>query len=221
MECCNGENPIPCKQCGRGSLGMHKVLMHAERSTGQEIEIKPLKELERIPLSPDIKLLITKKYQEGTDGQIKRNAPRRGIIYCCIILVCREKGMPFDPDSLRVSLNLLEKHINAAKKFLRSRLGKISTDVTIRDYLNHLFHLYEMKPSCMDEIMGIYDLCRKRSVLFNSSKISTLATGLVYNYLKRVLDEFDEDAFFEKSNVRRHTTTCVDQEIDKYIQIEN
>lgn len=171
-----------------------------------------LQELLPLRLPDETKLEISKLYTVAVGGKTKRNAPRRGIIYCCIIAICKKNDIIFDKTEYQNLLNIKLKDVNKATKEVESIINRhlaqrpnanrhlaqwpndaysqaVNGEVvnapltTIRDVLRSLLKILDIQNSCLDEILEIHDICKRTSPMFNSAKYETLAAGLVYYYL--------------------------------------
>lgn len=215
MDCgCNINSEEICPNCGSLSNYVY-VNNNYTNNTVKEVSI--LQELTTFKLSDNLKIDITSRYHEITAEKTKRNAPRRAMIYCCISEICKNKGIPFDKDEYRSVLNIKQRDINMALKDMKASVGVGNLSTSIRDVLKHLISSLNMKESCLGEIMEIHDKCKRNSPLFNSSKIETLAAGLVYYYLKTNLEDFNIESYFDNSKVSKDTILAVNDDIIKYL----
>ncbi len=161
-----------------------------------------LQELTPLRLPDEAKLEISKLYTVAVGGKTKRNAPRRGIIYCCIIAICKKNDIIFDKTEYQNILNIKLKDVNKATKEVESIINRHlaqeskagyaqmpNTELanapltTIRDVLRSLLKILDIQNSCLDEILEVHEICKRTSPMFNSAKYETLAAGLVYYYL--------------------------------------
>jgi len=233
-------------------------------SLGKTKDLAVLPEIIHFRLPDDAKSEISKLYTVVVEGKIKRNAPRRGIIYCCVVAICKKKDLVFDKTEIQNSLNLKLKDINKATKDVESKINRYlnpqsnaiivnidssnsfnnnSNNIThnntdsidpsnlpligIRDVLRSLIHQLDLQESCLNDILTIYEVCKKVSPLFNSAKYETLAAGLLYYYIseqgKILIDRgladntfFNEEYYFEVSKVSKDSILAVSADVTKY-----
>lgn len=217
MNCCNESDDHICQVCGN----INENNVEDKRNLSVPLkEISVLSELDKIKITDEAKIAVTKLYQRATNGKIRRNAPRRATIYCCLIHVCKTNRIIFDPDEYRKLLNIKKKDINNIAKTITCNLPDINISVKIEDLLKCLMAEYNIKDDCFDDLMFIYDKCNKQSMIFNSSKMNTLAVGLIYYYLITYLEDFDKEEYFKESKVSKPTIIKVYDEIQKYMEME-
>jgi len=214
MDCgCNHtESPI-CSNCGRYNNLPQHTFIHLGVEGGRMGELQILPELEGFKYTEEVKAEITMMFQEVTQGLTKRNKPRRAIIFCCIVNVCKKHGVVFDQNALKAKLEITDRNINTAMKDVTLLIGKASSAITIEDVIKTIMKAFDLRRELFDAIMAIYHNCKRISVLFNSAKPETVAAGLVYYYLMRHLEDFDQEGYFEKSNVSKDTIIAVYEEI--------
>lgn len=214
MNCeCNNAGSAICPNCGRYNNGPQHTFIHLGVDTGKMGELQLLPELEDFKYSEEVKAEITMLFQEATRGSTKRNKPRRAIIFCCIVTVCKKHGVVFDQNSLKSKLEVSDRNINTAMKEVGNLIGKASSAITIEDVVRTIIRTFDLRIDLFDSIMAVYHNCKRVSVLFNSAKPETVATGLVYYYLMRHLQDFDQENYFNKSNVSKDTIILVYEDI--------
>lgn len=217
MNCdCNSNISGECPHCG--SLNYSNNIYNYK----DDIQIRTrdnitLPELETFNFPLEIKTEITSLYGKIAKGKIKRGAPRRGYIYCCIVGVCKQRGIAFDKTQIQNALDLKQHDINKAIKEVEILIGRMIS-LNIVDVLKSIITQLGVKDECLNEIVEIYEKCKKLSARFNSSRTETLANALVYYYLKRNLQDFNEDFFFEKSKISKETILDINLEIENSLQ---
>jgi|SRR5579885_3658914 len=216
MDCgCNINKAEICPNCGSPSNYLY--LGNRETFTDKLKEVTILPEILHFQLTDDAKIEITDLYQKVTKGKVKRNAPRRALIYCCILEICKTRGMIFNKGDFQQLLNIRQRDINTALKEMKESMGISNLNISIRDVLRYLMNNLNIKDSCLEDIMNIYEKCKRHSQLFNSSKTETLAAGLLYYYLDNNLEGFNRDGYFDISKVSKDTILLVNDDITKYI----
>lgn len=191
----------------------------SESSRFKDVTILP--ELNTFQMTNELKMEITVLYNSLTDGKTKKMGKRRGAIYCCVISACKTRGIPFDKSVIQKNLGLTQKQVNSAVKQYDGFFGSGKVSVTIQELLLPLFESIGIQSSCMGEVLEIYELCMKKSPLFNSSKPESIAAGLVYFYLKTQLKDFNQDALFNLLKIGKDTILNIFHEIEKYVIVKS
>lgn len=219
MQCeCNPDKMPICSICGTHSSMAGRTLVQLGSDRPEKYkEVQILPELSDFQYTDEIKLKITHLYQKATNGKTKRNSPRRAIIFCCIISVCKDNRLIFDSTELKQKLDLKDKDINKIMKEIEPMIGHVNIQITMDDVIRSIMKTFDIQESCLADIISIYNHCKKVSQLFNSSKMETLAAGLVHYYLSTTLEEFNHDVYFEKSRVSKDTILLVSGEVEKYV----
>jgi hypothetical protein len=213
MECdCNPNQLDICPNCGR-HLNEFKL---KDKLMLKSKDITILPELIGFPYTDDFKLKITKLYSKVSAGKTRRNAPRRAIIYYCIVSQCKIAGIIFDSNNLKHKLNIKDKDINKITKEIEPIISDF--EITIDDLLNKIIKVFDINDKCLPEMIQIYKRCRRVSPLFNSAKMETLAYGIVYYYLTINLEEFMEDVYFTKAVISKDTILKVFNDISSIIK---
>ena len=210
---CNHDLDQICPNCGSHNT----QLAHAQKvEKGKETQILP--ELAKFAYTDDVKLEMSLLYQKATNNKTKRNAPRRAIIYCCVMSVCKDRGLVFDVDDLKLKLDIKDKHINKVMKEIETVIGHSNLQVTMDDLLRSIMRIFDLRDDCLADMSSIYNRCKRASNMFNSSKIETLAYGIVYYYLLSHFKDFNQALYFEKSKVSRDTVLNISAEIQRVLQ---
>jgi len=217
---CNPERMHICPNCGayNFSNSANYIQLGTDNFQEKQKDVVVLSELSEFRYTDEVKIAMTLLYHKATQRKTKRNAPRRAIIFCCIVIICKERSLVFNPDEIQLALDLKTKDINKAIKDIEPIIGRINTSITIEDIIKAIMKTLNMRETCLDDIIAIYESCKKVSPLFNSSKIETLAYGLVYYYLVINLPEFNQDFYFEKSKIAKDTVLTISSEIQKYMK---
>jgi len=222
MECdCNSDRELICPHCGLHSTSY--IAAPVDQTVGKPTtrEYGILAELNDFKFSEEIKFEISQIYQKATGGKSKKSGPRRAIIYCCIIYVCKERKIIFDTNEYQKKLDLKKKEINKAMKLLDPIFGHQQVEITINDILLTLIKIFNMQESCLPELLMIYNNCSMKSHFFNGAKSETLAAGIVYYYLNKYLDGFNPEAYFRQSTVSKESILLVHAEIKAIIETKD
>jgi len=213
MDCCSDSNENICSRCGR--IKDENIIQLGEYKTNDSStkDIDILAELDKFKLTDDVKIAVTKLYQKAVNGKTRRNAPRRATIYCSLIAVCKEKKIIFDRDEFQRLLDIKNRDINKAAKSVKEIIKDIDITITIEDILRCLVKKSDMKESCLSILMDTYQRCNKTSKVFNSSKMETLAAGLVYNFLLNNFPNFNQESYFKNSKISKDTIINVHENI--------
>jgi len=212
---CNFRRDPVCLNCG---LPQYSELA-ARGSQSKTDEVSTLPELETFPYTNELKIDISRLYQQVTGGKTKRNAPRRAAIYCCIVIISKQQNLVFDSDELRGSLNLKERDINRAMKEIEPLVGvgQSCIRVALEDIFKTIIKTYDLNEEILSELVAIYDRCSRVSKLFISSRLETLAAGIVFYYLSAASESFDQDRYFQHSRISRDTIVSTAAEITRIL----
>lgn len=223
MECeCNFQQDDICPNCGQhASSGKRYIQLGRSltRSTSPKSPDAILPELSQLQLTDEIKIEISRLYAQVTVEKSRRNGPRKAIIYCCIIAVCKEHNLTFDSKSVQIAFDITQKQINSAMKHLGTKLNFRQLDVNIEDLLLAQMKLLNIQSGCLADIVEIYKMCLQHSPVFNSSKADTLAAGLLFYYLQKNLEGFNADAYFGLSKISKDSILLITSEIAKILQV--
>lgn len=209
---CNTTDLDVCPNCGTHSG--RKFEPHRIQEKTKDFQILP--EILDFQYSDDMKMRISMLYHQVTKGKVKRNAPRRAIIFWCIISVCKENKTIFAPAELKMKLDLKDQDTNKVSKEISGTLGNVQ--ISIEDYLRSIMQSIDMNQDCLDEMLRLYSVCKKASPKFNASKVETLAYGVVFYYLNKTYPNFDFDKkFYPISAVSKDAVQTISTEMDRVI----
>lgn len=196
----------PYEQTESYRADCYAISDHSENSN----RVTPVKntilpELEQFQMSLDVKSKISVLYKHVCQGKTRRNAIRRGLIYCCIIKICKDQHLAVDDKSLMNKLNIKVSDVNKAHTIMYSVLGEDAEELSITDLMIAKIKLLDYNPDIIDDLKIIYDRGVQKISKFNSSRDETLCETIIYYYLKGNLESFNEDDYFSKSNVSKDT----------------
>jgi hypothetical protein len=215
---CNPDYHAICPNCGLHSNRQLYSVAASEKA--KELHILP--DLALFPYNDETKMEITQLYSKATGGKIKRNAPRRAIIYCCIVAISKQREIVFDADDLRTKLDLKEKDINKIMKeiepVIKNHTSHANLQVTIEDVLKTIIKTFDLNEAILPEMVAIHGRCSRVSKLFISSRVETLAAGIAYYYLNSISSSFDQDRYFQQSKISRDTILAIAAEIQRIIE---
>ena len=209
---CNVRNAAVCPSCGQHNTAQ----LYSDSSLKHEKfkEQANLPELDSFKFSEGMKAEMTRVFYSATGDKTKRKAPRRAMIFLAISTVCKEKNIPFDKTQLMQTLSITDRHINTAIKEMAFVVPVAA--VSVADVIKDLMKLFDVKDEIFAMLMDTYEICRRTSILFNSSKPETIATGVLYYHLKTGLgDLFNEESYFNRIKVSKDSILAVDAEIKK------
>jgi hypothetical protein len=191
-----------CRNCGTIYRDAGKSYIQNTISSVSTIKpVKILPELEPFKYPDDIKIDVGDFYTTLCAGKVKRNGPRRALIYWSIITICKRNGITFDSNEIQNNLNIKQSEINKAVKALRDTGIDMNPQITFDDILQTEMDRFDIRSDKFEELKDIYTRCKRICPEFNSCKLETLASGTVYYYLKTNLEEFDDANYFLLSEV--------------------
>lgn len=213
---CNVSNSAICPSCG-----VHNAAQPYGNDDSRHDKFKEqalLPELQNFKFSEGMKADMTRIFYSATGNKTKRKAPRRAMIFLAIVSVHKSLNLPFDKNQLMKTLDITDRHINAAMKEMGSIMPVAPPSISVADVLKELMKLFDVKDELFQPMIDTYDVCRRTSIVFNSAKPETIASGLLYYHLKMGLGEvFNEEGYFNKVKVSRDGVQNIEVEILKIV----
>ena len=214
---CNTSGAAVCPSCG-----LHNNAQLYTDKTGHHDKFKEqanLPELETFKFSEGMKVEMTRVFYSATGNKTKRKAPRRAMIFLAIVTVCKSMNVPFDKTQLMKTLDITDRNINTSMKEMAFIVPVAPVSISVADVIKDLMKLFDVKEEIFPMLMDTYEVCRRTSILFNSAKPETIASGLLYYHLKLGLgDLFIEESYFNKVKVSKDGVVAIDADIKKIIQ---
>tara|TARA_R110002072_G_scaffold45565_5_gene126877 strand:- start:71156 stop:71830 length:675 start_codon:yes stop_codon:yes gene_type:complete len=201
---CNTSQDKICQQCGTHLESSGKTYINSQSYNNQSGSLKltkPLAELDSFMISEEVKLDITNFYHDACGSKVKRNAPRRALIYWSIIDICKRNDIIFDSKELQTKLNIKQSDINKAVKTLRGFDINTEPGIGVVDIMRLEIERFDIKTTALSPMKEIYDRCKRVCPEFNSCKLETLVSGILHYYLEKNLPGFNEVDFFSRSPV--------------------
>lgn len=177
-----------------------------------------LPELEQFQLNDNTKLKISDLFVKVCNGKVRRNAIRRGLIYCCIINVCKKEMLTIDDKQLMSRLSIKISDVNKAQVIMYSVLKEEAEEISVEDLIKTKLKILDYNPDIISDLLIIYKRGMQKMSKFNSSRDETVCEAVVYYYLKRNLDEFDETHYFSKSKVSKDTVLKLFKAMEEELQ---
>lgn len=203
------------------SCGQHNNAQLYTENTGKHDKFKEqanLPELEAFKFSEGMKAEMTRVFHSATGNKTKRKAPRRAMIFLAIVTVCKSMNIPFDKNQLMKTLDITDRHINTAMKEMAFIVTVAPVSISVADVIRDLMKLFDVKEEIFPMLIDTYEICRRTSILFNSAKPETIASGVLYYHLKLGLGElFVEEAYFNKVKVSKDGVFGIESEIKKIL----
>jgi hypothetical protein len=211
---CNYDDSPVCPSCGAHSDSSVHLYDNTPKGSLKLKEQPHLPELDRFKFSQGMKAEMTDIFYSATGHKTRRKAPRRAMIFLAIVHVCKASQVPFDKNDLMKSLDITDRHVNTAMKEMHIPPKAIS----VADVLKDLMAIFNVKDTLFETLLETYERCKRTSIIFNSAKPDTIASGLLYYHLKTGLgDVFNQDSYFAQTTVSRDSILAVYADISKVI----
>jgi transcription initiation factor TFIIIB Brf1 subunit/transcription initiation factor TFIIB len=222
MQCdCNPYASEVCPNCGSHNLASKdKFINIGSVDAGKMPVATILPELHNMRYSEDIKIEITNLYNLVTGQKVRKGAPRKALIFGCIVQICKRSNLTVDINQLRETLGVVERQVNAAYLELNKALGPAFLTTSVADTIRTVMKTYGIREEIFGQIYYIYEQCRKILLKFNSARPETIASSVVYYYLKENLQDFDPESFFAKEKTSRETILAINDEINKVLKAQ-
>lgn len=215
--CCQSATGKVCQICGqilRDNSWAVPQLKADELKSKTEI----LPELKALNICDAARVRATQLFREAVRNKTRRCAVRRGIIYSCLVVACKELDLVFHPDIFAKQLNVKRSNINAGNSTVTAALPNVSTSITVPDVLRSMMKLLGVDFKHYAELCAMYETYRPRIVKFRSCRPNTIASSILHYWLRNKLEDFDSAFFFEKCSVASDTVKQLDAEIAAHTQ---
>jgi len=235
-----------CKSCGETIFSFHQ-----DDSTFFDDASTPLtekkssrsirKELDLLKLADEVKDLANQYYMERVGDQTFRSDVRQEMKFICIFDAYRALKIEKDPQQvatllglkrkgmsrgiLRSSLLLLNKERKEGNKGKQDKVNTeadttaLATLALVPDFLDANQINYDQ--SHLEDIERIYHFAKDRSSLLNRSKPQSIASALVYFYMRHKFEvKPNKSDFAKKCSVSPMTVSKIDQELEVLLNSE-
>lgn len=217
-----------CTECGEEIMSFCKdetrffddatVALANDRKAPKSIR----KELDLLPLSDEIKERADKIYAYKAGTNTYRAKVRQEVKFSCIMDAFNEAKIYKDPREIAAMLGIKRKGMSRGVK--RCSFLCTGKESAVRTSITAIHLVPEMLSRCgieydqthLDDLERIYTYTKERSVLFSRSNPQSIASALIYFYLRKK----DKDRKVSKADVAKNlgvsmmTITKIDNELE-------
>jgi hypothetical protein len=183
------------------------------------------KDVENMGFSDKIICEANKIYFEVTKGQIFRGNSRKAIVFASIFHAYKLSGKPQSHDKLIQVFNLNRKNGLKGLKHVNLYAPKTSTIrttyITPVNLIEEIMDKFSATPEQKQEVVCIYNQIRNKSSRLNRSRPQSVASGLIYYWIKDKQKDITIKQFTKKVNLSELTINKIASEIEEVIKNEN
>ena len=200
-----------CRECGEAIVSFCKedTRFFEDASASVSTDFKApksiRKELDLLPLSEEVKDLADKIYAEKVGNNTYRSNVRQEVKFNCLFEAFKQLGIYKDPCEIATMLKIKRKGMS--RGILRcsflctgkesARTATITAVHLVPEMLTR--NNIEYDDSHIEDISRIYEYAKERSELLNRSKPQSIASSLVYFYLRKR----DKDRKINKNDISK------------------
>ena len=183
------------------------------------------KDVENMGFSDKIICEANKIYFEVTKGQIFRGNSRKAIVFASIFHAYKLSGKPQSHDKLIQVFNLNRKNGLKGLKHVNLYAPKTSTIrttyITPVNLIEEIMDKFSATIEQKEEVVCIYNQIRNKSSRLNRSRPQSVASGLIYYWIKDKQKDITIKQFTKKVNLSELTINKIAAEIEEVIKSEN
>lgn len=179
-----------CLDCGK----LIRMINIKPKSTKQNNITRNIeKDLHSLDIPENIKDKANEFYSTIVDNNIHRLSPRKELIVFCVYKACNHYGFSVNYKNISKQLGYTVGSMSKIiKRYMNKNIGNnVSSPIDfVPEELTKLSKLYTFPEDAISEITQIYDIVKGKTRGIESTGHSCMCTGLIYFYMKEVL-EFD------------------------------
>jgi len=223
------EGSTYCQDCGieipHGSGKEHmreKARLEPNRCQIRKQEEKGIhRDVERMGFSDSIVRSANRIFADTTKGQIYRGNSRKAIIFACIFHAFKIAGKPQSCDSL-IDMFKLERKVGLrGLKIVGLQAPKDSlirnSHITPCDLIREIMKKFEASQDQIEEVEALYRRVENRSSVLNRCRPQSVASGIVYFFVRREQKEIPLKDFVSRVNLSELTVLKIAREIARVL----
>jgi transcription initiation factor TFIIIB Brf1 subunit/transcription initiation factor TFIIB len=150
------------------------------------------KELEKMAFSREIIDKADYYYQKVTQGDIKRSLYRQGIMFACVYYSYKFYKKKITTVELDEIFKIGRRKMSKGLTYFKVRIPKdeiVDEEedyVTAEDFIPKILEKWNVKESHVKHVVEIFKTLKDKSSLLNTSNPQSVASGIVYYYLKKL-----------------------------------
>jgi transcription initiation factor TFIIIB Brf1 subunit/transcription initiation factor TFIIB len=178
------------------------------------------KELEKMGFSRDVIVKADYYYQKVTQGDIKRSALRKGIIFSCVLFAYKHYKMRITTDELDEIFKIGRKNMSKGLTYFKTNIPKNEIDydnfdyATAEHFIPKILEKWNVKEEHVNYVLNLYKRLSNKSHLINTSNPQSVSSGLVYYYLKKLDLEITPSKFGKLVGLSEITINRITNEIE-------
>lgn len=188
----------------------------------KEEERNILKDVDGLGFSEKIIARANILYNKVTKGKIYRGDFRKAIIFACIFHVYKEIDNPISFDKLRTCFNIDRtiilkgmKKVNPIVSKMEGIRGKYITPIEIINEIMDSLNATEIQKQ---NVINLYEKIRNKSEMINRSRPQSVASGVIYHYIKEEGKKINLKEFVQKVKLSEMTIIKINKEIDNILK---
>ena len=179
------------------------------------------KDVENMGFSDKIVSDANKIYFQVTHGQIFRGNSRKSIVFACIFHAYKLSGKPQSHEKLIHVFNLNRKTGLKGLKHVNLHAPKNSsirtTYITPINLVEEIMEKFSATPEQKQEVIKMYNQIRNKSSKLNRSRPQSVASGLVYFWIRSKKKDISLKQFTKKVSLSELTINKIANEISEVI----
>lgn len=183
------------------------------------------KDVENMGFSEKIVADANKIYLLVTSGRIYRGSSRKGIVFACIFHAYNAMGNHQSHERLIEVFKLTRKSALKGLRHVSVNLPKDSNvkinGVTPVSIVEEIMNLFSATSEQKKQVTAYYDLIKNKSSKLNRSRPQSVASGLVYYWMKTEEKSLTLKEFAEKVKLSELTITNIAKEIAEVMKTPN
>lgn len=224
----DGDNKI-CQDCFECIVNISKHQEWIDYSkSGQRLQERNTtdkniyKDVENMKYPYDIVCYANDMFSFITNGKTHRADNRKAIILICMFDSFKLHNDPRILASLQKDFNLSDKKVCKGMKIVGLRRGQYKNAtpiyITVPILITEIMSLFNANASSICDALKIYSLIENKSVIINRCRPQSVASAVIYYYIKKSGRVIDIDTFTTKVNLTEATILKIIKEMNKIIE---
>lgn len=163
------------------------------------------KDVEGMDFSDKVVAYANDLYQHVTNDKIYRGNSRKAIVFACIFHAFKTLGNPQSCESLQSIFKLERKVILKGLKHVSLNAPKDlnlqSKYITPIEIINEIMDKLNADKGQKEDVIKIYNKIKNKSPVLNRSKPQSIASGIIYYYIRIKNKDMDINTFTQKVNL--------------------
>lgn len=180
------------------------------------------KDVEHLGFNDHIITKANKLYEEVSGGHIYRGDSRKGIIFACVFHACKQSKNPYSHSKLLEIFNIERKTGLDGLKKVHLKVGKgstiLTTYITPLNLVEEIMNDFSATDEQKREVTDLYKKIENRSSKLNRSRPQSIASGLVYYWIKHKDNKISLKEFAQKVSLSELTINKIAKEISEILK---